>query len=101
MPTSYPTFRWLTTLALGLYFLVGNVVGVSVARDAAWEVNGIALSAWWYLFAFPPALSILAAIAYRRSHAVWQGDCLFMTLNVLNLASMIHMPLLYSLGGFE
>lgn len=95
------TFCWFFTLACGLCFLIGNVVGVSIARNAALHENGIALSAWWYLFALPPALSVLAAIAFRRSHPVWQGNGLFATLHLLNIASMIHIPLLYSLGGFQ
>ena len=95
------TMYWTGTLVFGVFFLAANIFGVWQSRCSALEVNGIELSAWWYLFALPPVLSVLAAIKYPHSHPAWQRSYLFVTLNTLVLASLVHMPVLYVLGGFD
>ena len=93
---------WAATLIFGLFCIPMNLLGVWVERRNAWEVNGIALTPWWYLFALiGPVLAVVVAIVVPSSSRFWKSGTCTVFLMIVLFASLACMPIMYSRGGFD
>lgn len=93
---------WAATLIFGLFCIPMNLLGVWVARRNAWEVNGIGLTPWWYLYAsLGPLLAVVLTIVVPSSSRFWKSSICTVFLMIVLLASLACMPIMYLEGGFD
>ncbi len=96
------TISWAATLLSGLFCIPMNVLGVWVGRRSAWEVNGIALTTRWYLYALlGPVLAVVIAMVVPRSSRFWKSSICTVLCIAIMFASLACIPIMYVEGGFD